>query len=324
MKNALILLSLILAVLANSCAFGQTPALPDQFGPHKWTATVKVIGEDGNPVVGADVAVSYTVPTKPNSSDQTYGEVKGLTDTNGMFSASHTDSSWDLGVVVGKSGYYTTHWGHPFYFDDKRRNPSFTLLLKQIGRPIALYAKKEEVKMPKENEPVGFDLLIGDWVAPYGEGKTVDMLFTVHRKITNPTEFDADLELTFPNQDDGIVVVPPAPVTGSPLLMPRTAPDIGYQSTLKWSYHNFAETFEPGSGYFFRVRTVVDANGSLKSSLYGKIQGEIRFLVGTKAPSAAIAFNYYLNPTPNDQNLEFDPTQNLFKSLAPGEKITVP
>jgi hypothetical protein len=324
MKNSIVFLFLIFAALINSRVIGQTPALPPEFGPHQWTATVTVIGEDGNPIAAADVSLQYTVPTPAGSSDPTFGEIKGLTDTNGVFSASHTDSSPDLGLVIDKADYYATHSGWQFYFDDKRRNPSFTLILKKIGDPIAMYAKKEEIKMPKENEPVGFDLMIGDWIAPYGAGKTADLLFTVHRKIISPQEFDADLELTFPNVGDGVVVVPPAPDTGSSLLMPHSAAETGYQSALKWSYHNFTETSEPASGYFFRVRTVLDSNGNIQSALYGKIQGDMRFLVGTKAPRAGIAFNYYLNPTPNNRNVEFDPKQNLLGNLPFDEQVQSP
>lgn len=326
------LLCLTLTALASGCAFGQA-----QLGPHKWTATIKVVGEDGNPIAGAGVAVSYTLPPLPNSNPDegaNWGEAKGLTDDNGDFSASHTDSSWGLGINVEKVGYYPTHAGHDLYvpgqFDDKTvaasRNATITLVLKKIGNPIAMYAKKEETKMPKENEPVGFDLMAGDWVAPYGTGKTADVFFTVHRKITTPQEFDADLELTFPNTGDGIIVMPPVTSdTGfSPLVMPRSTPAEGYQTALRWSYHNFTEISEPASGYFFRVRTVLDANGNVQSALYGKIQGDVRFLVGSKAPRAGITFNYYLNPTPNSRNVEFDPKQDLFGGLPFDEQIKTP
>ena len=131
MKNTLPILCLTLVGLTNNRAFGQVSPLPAQFGPHQWTATVKVTGEDGNPIVGANVAFQYTVPTEPNSGDQDYGEVKGITDTNGIFSTTHTDSSLGLGITVIKSGYYATHIGYQFYFDDKRRNPTFTAILKK-------------------------------------------------------------------------------------------------------------------------------------------------------------------------------------------------
>jgi hypothetical protein len=119
MKNSIIFLILIFAALTDSRVIGQTPALPPEFGPHQWTATVKGVGEDGNPVAAADVSFQYTVSTPPGSSEPTFGEVKGLTDTNGMFSASHTDSSYDLGVVIDKAGYYATQTGWQFYYDDK-------------------------------------------------------------------------------------------------------------------------------------------------------------------------------------------------------------
>jgi hypothetical protein len=44
---------------------------------------------------------------------------------------------------------------------------------------------------------------------------------------------------------------------------------------------------------------VLDENGNIKSALYGKIYGGFE------------NFQYYLNPTPNDRNVEFDPDHNL-------------
>jgi hypothetical protein len=126
-------------------------ALPPELGPHTWTATIKVIGEDGNPIFGADVAVSYTLPPPPGRNLEAgpdWSQVKGLTDANGVFSATHTDSSLDLAVIVNKSGYYTTQIGHQFYYDEKRRHPSFTLLLKKIGQPIAMYARRLNTHVP--------------------------------------------------------------------------------------------------------------------------------------------------------------------------------
>jgi hypothetical protein len=172
-------LCLTVIVLTNGHAFGQAPALPAPFGPHQWTATAKIIGEDGNPIAGAKVAFTYDVPRLPGSSQPTFAEVKGFTDNNGTFSASHTDSSWNLGVVVEKAGCYATHTGYEFYFDDKRRHPNFTLMLKQIGKPISMYAKFiTYIKFPVFNKPIGYDLKIGDWIIPYGKGVDTDFLFT--------------------------------------------------------------------------------------------------------------------------------------------------
>jgi hypothetical protein len=242
MKIKNIILALLLILTTASCTFAQ----PTIFPIKPWNATITVIGEDGQPISDADVSVAYTKPPYAYSDDETYhGTISGKTGVTGLFIATHDDRTGSLGFSANKQGYYETRSSCTLRDPAENandRNMSVTLLLKQIGKPVAMYAKKEETKMPKENESVGFDLMVGDWVAPYGAGKTADFLFAVHRKISSPKEFDADLELTFPNNGDGVVVVPPAPASGSPLVMPRSAVEEGYQSTLTWSYHNFTET----------------------------------------------------------------------------------
>ena len=64
--------------------------------------------------------------------------------------------------------------------------------------------------------------------------------------------------------------------------------------------------------YFFRVRTVLDEEGNVKSALYGKIYGDF------------MQFRYYLNPTLNDRNVEFDPEHNLLEGLKSTEKVMEP
>ncbi len=66
--------------------------------------------------------------------------------------------------------------------------------------------------------------------------------------------------------------------------------------------------YDSNRAYFFRVRTVLDEKGRVKSALYGKIYGDFN------------SFYYYLNPTPNDTNIEFDPNQNLL----PNQRVTAP
>jgi len=299
MKNSIMLLCLAFVISTNDCAFGQTSALPSKFGPHQWTAAVKVVGEDSSPIAGADVSVQYSVPTPPNSGKQTYGEVKGLTDTNGMFSASHTDTSWDLGVTAEKVGYYNTHIGYQFYFDEKRRHPSFTLMVKKVGKPIAMYAKSVNLGVPVFNRPVGFDLEAGDWVIPNGKGVTTDFLFTV----TNST-----LVVSFPNADDGIQGFTRDWNLGvSRLLSAHEGPIDGYQSTYEQT-----KMPNPDRIYYFRVRTKVDDRGNIVSAHYGKIYGDF------------MQFAYYYNPTPNDRNIEFDPKQNLLGGLQSFESVSAP
>jgi hypothetical protein len=186
-----------------------------------------------------------------------------------------------------------------------------------------MYAKREETKIQKENEPIGFDLMAGDWVTPYGAGTNADLLFAVKRKIISQREYNAELKLSFPNPGDGIAVMPPAPDSGSAFSSPHSAFESGYQPERVWHYSP-SQKLEPVQGYFFRVRTVLDESGKVKTALYGKIQGDFRFYAGTKAPQAGMGFNYYLNPTTNSLNVEFDPKQNLMKKLSFLEDVKEP
>ena len=296
-----------------------------------WIATIHVVNESGEAVVGADVEVSYYIAPPPGRSEA--GEsIRGLTDTNGTFTASHKDTgSIDLGFRITKPGFYPTIGRHDLFmrgqYDDKKvadnRNATPTMVLRKIGRPISMYAKREETKIQKEDEPVGFDLTAGDWISPFGNGKNTDLVFTVHRKIINDRGYDAVVTLTFPNKGDGIAVAPSEPDIGSELRTPRTAAESGYEAGREWHYGSGAGP-ESVFGYFIRVRTLLDENGNVRSALYGKIRGDLRFYAGTKVPRAGMGFDYYLNPTPNDRNVEFDPKQNLFKDLKPGEEINQP
>jgi hypothetical protein len=79
----------------------------------------------------------------------------------------------------------------------------------------------------------------------------------------------------------------------------------------------------PSQNLFFRVRAEVDEDGKIKEALYGKLVGPIECgLYGTK--TGKLRLTYYLNPDVNDRNLEFDPTQNLFKNLGWFEQVKKP
>ena len=316
-------------MLTNGCIFGQDTNLPDEFGPHPWTATIKLVGEDGNPIVGADVAVQYNivpVPTDPNQPK--YGEIKGLSDTNGLFGASHTDNSLGLAITVDKSGYYTTHTGHQFYFNEKNRHPSFTLLLKQIGKPIAMYAKKAQIEIPEIDNPIGFDLIIGDWIAPYGKGVQGDFILQVHRRWVSRNDFDSTLTLSFPNSSDGLIPNTVPLTEGGELRLSANAPDKGYISELSESLSHtptigWKKDENKEQNYYFRVRTILNSQGEVTSALYGKIYGDFT-LDPINSKTTWILFTYYLNPTPNSRNVEFDPKQNLLGGLQPIEQVSAP
>jgi hypothetical protein len=311
MNKITMLLCLALTAFTSRHAFGQKTALPAPFGPHPWTATVKVVGDGGSPLAGADVDVTYDVPITSDGNQPRYGDVKGITDDNGMFSASHTSDSTGLGILINKSGYYATHAGHQFYYDEKYWYPSFTVTLKKVGKPIAMYAKSiTYIKFPVFNKPIGYDLMVGDWVAPYGKGVTADFLFTENHL---DTKSGYTFTVRCPNNGDGLqefnvpALLQNATTGQSDLRSSQEAPADGYQP-------HYEQTQGPdlNRNYYFRVRTVLDSHGNILSTHYGKIYGDF------------MQFTYYLNPTPNDRNVEFDPKHNLLGGLQSYEEVDSP
>jgi hypothetical protein len=320
MKKIICLIFVGLAV----CAFGQA-----QLGPHKWTIALKILDDDGKPVEGARTWVAYGDPKEGHSTDPFQSNdwaIAGLTDSNGMFAASHTDRTWNLGIQIQKAGYYSTRISYELYvpgqFDAQKvatnRNPKLTLTLKKIGVPIPMYAKSLNTHVPDLDKPVGYDLLAGDWVTPYGKGNNADINFIGHFDKRADGESDFTLTVNFPKVGDGIqeFTVPEAE-KGSSLRSPHEAPTGGYQS--QWVQTDnrkpgkpISTNRDPNQNYFFRVQTVLDAQGKVKSALYGKIYGDF------------MEFIFYLNPTPNDRSVEFDPKHNLMKNLNEFEGVNRP
>lgn len=303
---------LTLAGVAVNYACAQT-TLPE----HEWKVTLKVMDDNGQPVSGAKAIVGYYSNSKPASID-------GLTDTNGIFTARHRARSGILGFSAEKVGYYTTRepsYELEFAYDPVRWNPTITLVLKKIIQPIPMFAKHLNTHVPSLDKPVGYDLMAGDWIAPYGNGIQADIFFTAHLDKPEKAESDYKLTVSFPNQGDGIQEFWDShtnlPNRGSQLRSSQEAPADGYQPC--WFQTDIRKAGQPivtsrdiNRNYYFRVRTSLDEQGNVKSALYGKIYGDF------------MQFSYYLNPTPNSRNVEFDPKRNLMKNLKPLEGVDAP
>jgi hypothetical protein len=291
--------------------------------------TMCVIGEDGSPLPGVTASfVSQT--TAKHNAVLLHGT--GKTDMAGHFMAiGYAQDQFEF--ILEKSGYYVSCPSFTVFRDLKEFHSgpwdvTHTNVLRKIGKPVAMYARKCHKSIPDIQKPCGFDLEVGDWVAPFGEGKVTDLIVTVQREHTNQDQFSASANISFSNPLDGIQEVKlPEEWRCSEFKWLRLAPEIGYQPGFSTQ-----SKAEPGrvlfnsnardQAYFFRVRTA-QRNGRIASALYGKIKGGIGF-EGSETKTCSMAFTYYLNPTPLDQNMEFDPKRNLMKDLKPLEGVEAP
>jgi hypothetical protein len=316
MKMSMIKPIILLAAIA-----GATNIAVQHIEWPKAKMTVQVIDEKAQPVKDA-VATFYYM----NSSTKTTTDIKGF---------AVGEANCDLrgiGCNIRKEGFYLggtpdvkfhhneilNHW-EPW-------NETYKVILRPIGKPVALYAKKVRADIPVLGKPCGYDLEAGDWVTPYGKGMKKDLVFTIQTKeVRDAGNYDAQGELNFKLPLDGMLETSvPEIGKGSAFRWERQAPENGYQSNFKlqntwWKslHQKPIRSFKFGGkeweGYFFRVRTV-EQNGKIVSAHYGKIRGGIE-IEPRETPTCTITFTYYLNPTPNDRNLEWDQKKNLFGGL---------
>ena len=292
--------------------------------------TVHVTDDLGNNVTGMIVGASTFLKHIP---DEGFGtdkkrSLKLATDANGVvtFSLPCISGKISFGTKHGFPGFYWDR-GHEIRFKEEKGkwqpwNPTVELKVMRIVNPIPLYTKTVELhkskRIPEFGKPVGFDLLKADWVAPYGNGKVSDFIFTINVKLGGKTKerfgyqiHDSSFHVGFSNDSDGIQSVYANPNKGSVLRLPRLAPEQGYETNLlRRAYrHKDGARREQrdDQNYFFRVRVKKDESGNIVSALYGKIHSEFAW-----DWTGDLRFTYYLNPTPNDRNLEFDGKNNLF------------
>ena len=332
MKNTLISIAILLFGLSRM-AFAQQPK-PLISAPGEARLTVNIRHEDGSPVENATVGVSFNQTQNYWQEGHQFDTKNAQTGKTGIVVAEgETTTGW-INYGVTKDGYYPSN-GERLILQRKGTryepwNPTYTLIAKKIVKPIPMYARKVEmVRVPVVGQPVGFDLVVSDWVAPHGKGSVSDLIITLQKAFVDVEQpFEASLSIAFANESDGIQPTIAAPHVGSELRLPRYAPEQGYEKKVIKSTSRAAanQMIVPANkedlNYFFRVRTV-KKDDKIVSSNYGKIDRDIDFDI-INSDTALLFFTYYLNPTPNDRNMEFDPKRNLLKGLKDSETVTNP
>ncbi len=298
----------------------------------------KAVDEEGKPLNGIQVTTgkleiirSAPIPAaKPLITDPV------LTDEKGMAVLSFKSATGASGNVnFYQDGYYSTMekvtWAYPDGFEGKRRKGEIQAVIKPVKNPIPMYATRqtERIWIPELNVSYGYDLVKKSPLPPLGVGEHTDFLFKVTGEYRDMESNDLKLEIHFPNPHDGLVeFLTPQRLSmtephmeGSELISGYEAPETGYvdriERTSKKIPSDARKTKDSNHhrNFYFRIRTRLDANGNIESAYYGKIYGDFDFAGGNFSVRGNYAslkwISTYLNPAPNDRNVEFDPKRNL-------------
>jgi hypothetical protein len=266
--------------------------------------TFTVTDPSGKPVAGAVLEASRPGP----------GNASGITAEDGTATLDLARGA-TLHLHATRDGYYATSgelWTGGLHREaggqmTAREIPdAFTVVLKPVVDPVPLLRTRHRGRVPVTDEPVGFDLQAGDWLAPYGNGKLADIFFQFHGIVLEQDSFEGTMTISFPNEGDGIqsfiAARPFSREFGSNLGPPHRAPDSGYVPTLSYTLeHTEGEPFEGYTqkqrNYLLRTRTEMDAGGVIRKACYGWILGEIEF-DPRDAAGPQLSFTAYINPDP--------------------------
>lgn len=306
---------------------------------------VKAVDADtGDVIVGANVKVAYESSTS-KAPGTGWGTVtvpdhkKGHTNRDGVFdSKGKTEDSPRISVDC--DGYYQSRTSYGKYIDDKgylknskievfsvnkvlnRWEPwpcEVTVKLKKIKDSVSMCVKSTDwLNVPEVGSSVGFDLEVGDWVAPHGKGKVSDFIFNLTARFKSPFDSEAKYEMTFSDPLDGIQEFKADPKDQSVFKYPYQAPETGYINEM--SRYEFNDRTSDGENvyktdmkekreYLYRVRTKTDALGNIISANYGYLTSELSV---QRFKGGRIKFRYYFNSDNQSRSLEYSGV-NLFE-----------
>ena len=279
--------------------------------------TFQVVDDEGRAVEGAMLGcgwgrLGFSAPDVGQANLLTSADGKGVVSGRSVFNEFNYHAE-KLGYYAARSVGYDKQLFRE-RVDDRWEpwNPTIKLVVKRIRNPVPMYVKRLAASLPALNTPVGYDLEVGDWVAPYGKGHAADLVFAGRLEQRGDRDFDWKLKVSFSHPGDGLQRFDgESNAGGGELRSPYEAPADGYvpEWTLIRSRRTESaeqSTFKPDGAYFFRIRTELDAQGKVVKAWYGKIYGDFFDMV------------YYLNPD-GTRNVEFDPKRNLFKPAKPDD-----
>ena len=290
---------------------------------------VTVTDSDGNPISNATVNVSYTSGHIILSDGKPH-YYESITDVNGNATVKFNGNSSDVHWSVKKEGYYSsgphtevfkidTVFIPPVYYNvimiEHEKHVTTTLWKKVNPQPMYAHYPIERRKMPKKNGRYGFDLAEFDWLPPHGNGKEAD--FYVVRNYNTSTEegtfMAGSLEFErgcgyYVAQNNGCKEFQTAYHADTNAVFKSSMKILLEHRKGVHEYDYPLPLVNKDTHLILRTRVKYDETGKMVSSHYSRILGEFSVL-----PSISVSESIF-NPVPNDSNLEFDKSRNLYKS----------
>lgn len=291
--------------------------------PTKWNSNVevrfKVVDDAGLIVSNAVISTNTQRDRLANlgHADSPQRKIIAITDMNGCARIEFPCYSGEFSSYVSAMGFYPEHKKNlrfnyardSVFFAhllEHEKHLSFTMRKKLNPIPCFGYGAGEDFPFPLKNGRFGFDMEKGDWTVPHGKGEVAD--FILRREESNGV-YRAVLE--FEGPFNGAYKQKQESSTSFKSTYRADTNHVYAQTMDIWTKKRMGKEtvrsqFVSDEEYLvIRSRSVVDADGNLKSCNYSKIYGGIT------------AYRYFqfmtmvFNPKKNDANLEFDTQRNL-------------
>jgi hypothetical protein len=271
---------------------------------------IKVVDDQGVPVADANVRGYLNDPRKNDDGGKVYNSI---TDLDGIC------KDWGLVYTftecsVTKDGYYSSRY-HSRLKNDDKYVPDLTMVLKKIRNSSPMQVRSSDIILPGVGKYYPFDLDIGDWVEPYGNGKKphVYIYYLGHFKdlftgtsILRIKDGDGSAGLQIAEFDEY-----------SKFKSMYFAPTNNYTNVIEFVIQETKEEIIKDTKLKNNQYLIFKVQNSTNSTMYnyGKIYHPFKYGKNRDSGKYMLHFTYYYNPTPGDRNLEFDSKQNLIKTV---------
>ena len=285
---------------------------------------VHVVDEYNVPVSNALVQV-YTYESNVDRfrDSPKYRILNRHTDPLGNARFCYTSVSSYIRCVASADGYYTEEDGKQRFTSSdsdyskvilSEHCKSYAFMLRRKKKPTPLcYAKSSFLrKLPKESGEFGFDLLMNDWIVPYGDGKVAD--FYVQREAApSNDQITVNSSIIFKGKGNGAYIRKKVKTT-SDFKTDYEADTNGiYLTRLPLRHYpapgnpayTFSSIVKEDEYIVMRTRVERNAKGEIIKAYYSTMLGPV--YIGKNFDWLI----YYINPTPNDPNLEKGLTGNV-------------